>query len=268
MPRRRLCRRVTAAPAAVYFKPQGIVRCDLGEVVLAVEGLEALRLADLEGLTSDAAAVGMGVSRHTFGRVLAEARATVARALVGGLALRIAGGAYQLAGDEPAAAQSENETSNAPTQTVAANQALKEHTMPGRGTCGRSGQGQGTGQGQQNGTGRGQGMGQGQQNGTGMGQGQCLGQGTGRGQGRGGGRGRGLGNGLGQTTAPDQATGPGQGGRADLEHVGGPQQASAMPAALSDTVTCPRCGKTVVAVAGGAGPVCPQCGLGVSPQQG
>lgn len=264
MPRRRLCRRVTAAPAAVYFKPQGIARCDLGEVVLAVEGLEALRLADLEGLTSDTAAVGMGVSRHTFGRVLAEARATVARALVGGLALRIAGGTYQLAGDEPVATQSENEPSNAPTQPTAANQALKEHTMPGRGNCGRIGQGQN----------QGQGRGQGRQNGTGMGQGQCPGQGTGRGQGRGAGRGRGQGsglgqgNGLGQTAGPDQATGTGQGRRADWEQVSGPQQVSAMPAAPSDAVSCPRCGKMVVAVAGGAGPVCPQCCLPVSPQQG
>ena len=69
---------------------------DLSEVSLAVESLEAIRLADLEGLNMEAAAVGMGVSRHTFGRILAEGRKAVAQALVSGSALRIEGGHYQL----------------------------------------------------------------------------------------------------------------------------------------------------------------------------
>ncbi|MGD9608947.1 MAG: DUF134 domain-containing protein [Desulfovibrionaceae bacterium] len=56
-------------PKATYFKPQGIPLRDLQEVRLSVEGLEALRLADLEGLTAEAAAVGMGVSRHTLSRL-------------------------------------------------------------------------------------------------------------------------------------------------------------------------------------------------------
>ena len=98
MPRPRLRRWVAGVPKATYFKPQGIPLCDLAEIRLSIEGLEALRLADLEGLTTEAAAVGMGVSRHTFGRVLAEARASVARALVGGAALRIDGGHYEVAG--------------------------------------------------------------------------------------------------------------------------------------------------------------------------
>ena len=103
MPRPRLRRWVASTPKATYFKPQGIPLSDLEEIRLSVEGLEALRLADLNGLTTDAAAVGMGVSRHTFGRVLTTARATVAKALVTGAALRIEGGNYQLA-DRPTAA--------------------------------------------------------------------------------------------------------------------------------------------------------------------
>jgi predicted DNA-binding protein (UPF0251 family)/predicted Fe-Mo cluster-binding NifX family protein len=90
-----------------YFKPQGIPLCELAEIQLSIEGLEALRLADLEGLTTEAAALGMGVSRHTFGRVLADARATVARALVGGAALRINGGHYEMAGDQSGAVSRE-----------------------------------------------------------------------------------------------------------------------------------------------------------------
>ena len=266
MPRRRLRRRVTAAPAAVWFKPQGMPRSDIGEAILAVEGLEALRLADLEGLTADAAAVFMGVSRHTFGRVLAEARTTVARALAGGLSLRIEGGDYRLAGDEPASAESAGESCNASTQTPATDPAHKESIMPGRGACGRSGQGQGMGQGR----------GQGQRNNAGTAQGQCPGQGVGRGQGagqgqgRGAGRGRGLGQGRGQgqTAGPNPGNDAGQGnglGRgAGLSPTGGQQQAAAAPTALGETSQCPACGKTVVAVVGEAGPACPSCGLALT----
>ena len=40
----------------------------------------------------------MGVSRHTFGRILADARGVVAEALVTGKALRIRGGTYEFRG--------------------------------------------------------------------------------------------------------------------------------------------------------------------------
>ena len=52
-----------------------------------------LMLADLESLTTTEAAARMEVSRHTFGRILADARHAVADALVNALALRIEGGA-------------------------------------------------------------------------------------------------------------------------------------------------------------------------------
>jgi predicted DNA-binding protein (UPF0251 family) len=58
---------------------------------LSPEGLEAMRLADVEGLEHTAAAAVMEVSRPTFSRLLAEARTTVATALVQGWALDIAG---------------------------------------------------------------------------------------------------------------------------------------------------------------------------------
>jgi predicted DNA-binding protein (UPF0251 family)/predicted Fe-Mo cluster-binding NifX family protein len=75
-----------------FFKPRGIPMRELEEACLSVEGLEALRLADVEGLTMQEAAAVMEVSRHTFGRVLAQARTAVARALTEGRALRIEGG--------------------------------------------------------------------------------------------------------------------------------------------------------------------------------
>jgi predicted DNA-binding protein (UPF0251 family)/predicted Fe-Mo cluster-binding NifX family protein len=69
----------------------------LTEAYLTLEGFEALRLADLEGLKHETAAVQMGVSRQTFGRILAQARQSVAEALVNGYALRISGGDYVVA---------------------------------------------------------------------------------------------------------------------------------------------------------------------------
>lgn len=100
MPRPRLCRKVVGTPRSTYFKPKGVPLAELGERFLTVEGLEALRLSDLECLTTSEAAVRMGVSRHTFGRVLAEARRAVADALVNALALRIEGGEYEVTDGE------------------------------------------------------------------------------------------------------------------------------------------------------------------------
>ncbi len=96
MPRPRSCRYVEHKPFVTYFKPRGVPMTELTEVGLTVEGLEAIRLADLEGLTAEAAAKRMRVSRHTFGRILAEARHTVADALVNSLALSISGGTYEV----------------------------------------------------------------------------------------------------------------------------------------------------------------------------
>ncbi len=102
MPRPKHDRHIADPPRVTYFKPQGVPMICLEEVRLSVEGLEALRLADFEGLGAAEAAERMRVSRHTFGRVLAEARRVIARALVGGLALRIEGGQWVLAEGRPA----------------------------------------------------------------------------------------------------------------------------------------------------------------------
>ncbi len=68
---------------------------ELEEVVLTVDELEALRLADLEGHYQDEAAAKMGVSRQTFGRIVSAARRKAAEALVEGKALRIEGGKFE-----------------------------------------------------------------------------------------------------------------------------------------------------------------------------
>jgi len=66
------------------------------EVVLPIEGLEAIKLNDFQGLDQETAAKMMDVSRQTFGRILAEARAIVADALVMGKILRIEGGHFEM----------------------------------------------------------------------------------------------------------------------------------------------------------------------------
>jgi predicted DNA-binding protein (UPF0251 family) len=83
------------------FRPEGISSTAMEDIVLPVEGLEALRLSDLEKLDHESAASQMNVSRQTFGRVLAEARTLVAEALVLGKRIRIHGGAYALPGLTP-----------------------------------------------------------------------------------------------------------------------------------------------------------------------
>jgi predicted DNA-binding protein (UPF0251 family) len=96
MPRRRRRRIVQEGPMANTFRPEGGLVEDVQGVVLPVEGLEALRLSDLEKLDQQTAATCMDVSRQTFGRVLAEARQRVAEALVRGKTIRIQGGSYTL----------------------------------------------------------------------------------------------------------------------------------------------------------------------------
>jgi uncharacterized protein len=74
------------------MRPLGRPALELESVTLGIDELEALRLADLEGLYQEAAAERMGVSRPTFARVLNRARATVIDALVNEKLLLVAGG--------------------------------------------------------------------------------------------------------------------------------------------------------------------------------
>lgn len=89
MPRPRKRRCIRSTPPATFYKPQGIPMGQLRGVTLAVEGFEALRLVDAEGLSQEEAAQNMEVSRPTLCRILGEARTVVARALTNGWAIRI-----------------------------------------------------------------------------------------------------------------------------------------------------------------------------------
>lgn len=87
MPRPRKKRTVEYVPAEVTYKPVGKRLADLTQVWLSYDELEALRLADLEGLYQAEAAARMDISRSTFQRTLSDARRKVAEALVQGAAL-------------------------------------------------------------------------------------------------------------------------------------------------------------------------------------
>jgi len=96
VPRPTCCRRVGQMPRCGLFKPAGVPCSSLEEIVLTVDEMEAMRLADLEGMYQEQAAQQMNISRQTFGRVIESARRKVAQALCQGQALRIEGGTVEV----------------------------------------------------------------------------------------------------------------------------------------------------------------------------
>jgi predicted DNA-binding protein (UPF0251 family) len=79
-------------PPRVCFLPQPVPIGPTELVVLTLDELEAIRLADLEGLAQEEAARRMNVSRPTFGRIVEHARRKVAEGLVHGRGIGFEGG--------------------------------------------------------------------------------------------------------------------------------------------------------------------------------
>jgi predicted DNA-binding protein (UPF0251 family) len=98
MPRPHKCRLIAAQSPLSAFKPAGVPGRELESIELGLDELEALRLADLEGLYQDAAAERMRISRPTFGRLLECARHKVACALFQSKMLLFAGGPVVMRG--------------------------------------------------------------------------------------------------------------------------------------------------------------------------
>lgn len=92
MPRPCRCRRVRCKPDTNYFKPRGIPVDELEEINLTLDELEAIRLADHEGLYQEDAAKKMNISRQTFGNIVGSARKKIADVLINAKALKIEGG--------------------------------------------------------------------------------------------------------------------------------------------------------------------------------
>jgi predicted DNA-binding protein (UPF0251 family) len=89
MARPQKCRCIGCSPNSSYFKPKGIPLFHLEEVSLKLDEIEAIRLADYEGLYQEEAAAKMKISRQTLGRILNLAHRKVAEALIQGKALKI-----------------------------------------------------------------------------------------------------------------------------------------------------------------------------------
>ncbi len=85
MPRRKKCRWVY-----FEFEPKN------GEVELSADEIEAIRLADVEGLTQVEAAQLMGISQPTFHRILREARKKLGIAAIFGMKIKIVGREYTI----------------------------------------------------------------------------------------------------------------------------------------------------------------------------
>jgi predicted DNA-binding protein (UPF0251 family) len=82
-------------PPGVCFVPQPMPAPGMDLIALTLDELEALRLADLEGLGQEEAARRMNVSRPTFGRIVGQARKKVATALVHERGIGVEGGVIQ-----------------------------------------------------------------------------------------------------------------------------------------------------------------------------
>ncbi|HTZ11275.1 MAG TPA: DUF134 domain-containing protein [Candidatus Margulisiibacteriota bacterium] len=89
------CRRIRCNPDTNYFKPRGIPVDSLEEVNLTLDELEAVKLADFDGLYQEDAAKKMNISRQTFGNIIARAHKKIADVLLHAKALRIEGGAVE-----------------------------------------------------------------------------------------------------------------------------------------------------------------------------
>ena len=98
MPRPTRCRRIGGYPDHWRFAPEDDAE-ETGEIVLTLDEYEAIRLMDHRGLTQEQCAAQMGVGRTTVTAIYDSARKKLARFLVEGLRLRLAGGSYALANE-------------------------------------------------------------------------------------------------------------------------------------------------------------------------
>ena len=96
MPRPCKLRRVKCNPQAMSFKPCGTKISAVETVALNLDELEAIRLADFEGLYQEQAAGKMNISRQTFGNIIASAHKKIADFLINSKMLTVEGGKVEV----------------------------------------------------------------------------------------------------------------------------------------------------------------------------
>ena len=92
MVRPKCCRKIGCLPNKQYFKPNGVLKSELEEIILTLDELEAIRLTDFEEIYQIEAAAKMNISRTTLGRIIRSAHKKISDALINGKALKIEGG--------------------------------------------------------------------------------------------------------------------------------------------------------------------------------
>lgn len=90
--RKKILRKIRFFPEITYFKPAGVPLRNLEEVILNLDELEAMRLAELDDLDQEKSAEKMEISRITFQRILHSAHKKIAESLIYGKAIRMGGG--------------------------------------------------------------------------------------------------------------------------------------------------------------------------------
>jgi predicted DNA-binding protein (UPF0251 family) len=88
-PGQRLRRRIGFSAEHRCFKPCGVRRIAIEEVVLEADEFEAIRLIDYEGHYQQECADKMEISRTTFSRTIESARKKIADALLNGKSIVI-----------------------------------------------------------------------------------------------------------------------------------------------------------------------------------
>ncbi len=96
MPRPCKLRRVLCYLRTESFIPSGLPQGELESVSLSLDELEAIRLADLDGLYQEQAAGKMGISRQTFGNIIASAHRKIADFLINSKIMTIEGGKVEI----------------------------------------------------------------------------------------------------------------------------------------------------------------------------
>jgi len=81
---RRCQRNIHGKPDVLIFKPAGIQRTHLEEIILGIDEYEAIRLCDIEKLTMQQWAEKMKISSATFNRLVQSWHEKVTNAIVYG----------------------------------------------------------------------------------------------------------------------------------------------------------------------------------------
>jgi len=96
MPRPVKYRKIENLPQYTYFVPMGRRKCEIEDITIKVEELEAIRLKDIEDLNQEECAKKMHISRQTFQNIIDNARKKIATAIIEGKAINISGGNYTM----------------------------------------------------------------------------------------------------------------------------------------------------------------------------